>query len=279
MPQKSDALSRWTGNAPHWEKHRETLRGMFAPITAALIEETGIRAGDAVLDVATGSGEPALTIAEAVGFHGSVTGIDPVEDMIAASRTTAQRLGLTNVRFEVASGDALPVESESFDAAVCRFGVMFFPSPVAGVKEMLRALKPGRRLAFAVWHYARRNPFHSDLADAVDRYLQPEPVPPDSPDAFRFAPSGKLLEILSQAGATAPAERLLKCSIEVPLPPEDYWTFRMEWSVKLRKRVESLAPEKLNALRREVIENAERYSTPHGITFPAEVLIVSGDKQ
>src|SRR6266850_83554 len=126
MQQDEDVIRQWRHAAPYWEKHRETIRGMFAPITRALIEDAQIASGHSVLDVATGPGEPALSIAEVVGPQGSVVGIDPVPEMITAAQRAAGRTRLNNARFEIAFADLLPFPTDHFDAAVSRFGVMFF---------------------------------------------------------------------------------------------------------------------------------------------------------
>lgn len=87
MPQSNDEIIRgWSGAAPFWEKHRDIIRRMFAPVTDALVEDARIGNGHTVLDIATGPGEPALTLAALVGPEGKVIGIDPVPGMIAAAR-------------------------------------------------------------------------------------------------------------------------------------------------------------------------------------------------
>ena len=77
--------------------------------------------------------------------------MDPVPEMVAAARRAADHSGVRNAQFGVAFADDLPFVAETFDAVVSRFGVMFFPSPGDGVREMLRVLRPGRKLALAVW--------------------------------------------------------------------------------------------------------------------------------
>ena len=252
---------------------------MFAPITRALIEDAQIASGHSVLDVATGPGEPALSIAEVVGSEGSVVGIDAVPEMVAAARRAATQNRLNNARFEIAFADLLPFATDTFDAVVSRFGVMFFPSPVDGVREMLRVLKPAARVSFAVWHFAERNPFQYVMSQVVDRYVPAEPIPPDSPDMFRFAALGKLLAVLNEAGAVASSERLLHFRIEAPLSAPDFWALRSEMSDKLRTKLATLSQEKLAAVRREVIDNLRPFSTDRGVSFPAEVLIVTGQKR
>src|SRR5215831_4087042 len=168
MPRPPDeVISKSSSSAPFSEKYRDIIREMFAPVSQALIEDAGLVSGNSVLDVATGPGEPALRIADVVGPAGEVVGADPAVRMIEAARRMASERALNNVRFEVASADSLPFPDDHFDAVVSRFGVMFFPSPVNGIREMLRVLKPGRKITLAVWHYHDNNPFHCCLARVV----------------------------------------------------------------------------------------------------------------
>lgn len=264
--------------AAYWEKHRATIRGMFHPVTEALINEARITKGDAVLDVATGSGEPALSIAEVVGPDGLVVGIDPLPEMIAAAERAANDRHFENARFQVASADSVPFDDDRFDAIVSRFGIMFFPSPVECVRELLRVLKPNRPIVFAVWSYLERNPFHHVMAHVVDRYFPPAPSKPDAPEPFRYAERGKLLSVLNAAGAAQTSERLLHFNIEIPLTNEDFWTLRLDMAEKLRAKLSSLPAEKLAEIRREVFQNLASYSTGSGVSFPGEVLIVSATK-
>jgi SAM-dependent methyltransferase len=274
----NDLIAAWQNAAPYWEAHRETIRVMFAPVTQALISDARIAGGLKVLDVASGPGEPALSIAEVVGPEGSVQGIDPAPEMVAAARRTAEHYGAKNARFQAGFADHLTFESGAFDAAVCRFGVMFFPSPVDGIREMLRVLKPVSKIAAAVWHFEERNPFFSVFSRVVDRFVESPPMTPNSPDPFRFAPPGKLLDVFNEAGAVRPTERLLQFKIEAPLSPEDFWTLRSEMSDKLRSKLTVLSVEEKNEIKTMVLEGLREYSTPTGMSFPAEVLIVSGDK-
>lgn len=268
----------WTGAAPFWEKHREIIRHMFAPVTQALVEDGLIGSGHAVLDIATGPGEPALSVAALVGPEGKVFGIDPVPEMVAAARRATDHLGFRNTQFDVAFADHLPFPADTFDAVISRFGVMFFPSPVDAVREMLRVLKPGRKLALAVWHFVEKNPFFYTLQRVVERYVDSPPPAPDAPDAFRFASPGMLRDLLGEVGARAPSERLLQFTIQAPISVDDFWTLRYEISEKLREKVQMLSREQLTEVEQQSLEALREYSTNRGMSFPAQVLIVSGTK-
>ena len=252
---------------------------MFVPITQALIKDAGIGSEDSVLDVATGPGEPALSVAALAGPNGKVFGVDPIQGMVAAARSEAERLGLKNAKFEVAFADDLPFSAGTFDAVISRFGVMFFPAPLDGVRELLRVLKPGRKLALAVWHFAERNPFHYALSRVIDRYVDSPPLAPDALDAFRFARPGKLKDILGEAGVIEPRERLLQFIIQAPLSVEEFWTLRQEMSDKLREKMAMLSKEQASEVKSEMLEALREYSTENGMSFRAEVLIVSGASQ
>jgi SAM-dependent methyltransferase len=212
-----------------------------------------------------------------VGPEGKVTGVDPAQEMIAAARRAAEHAGFGNSQFDVAFADDLPFPANTFDAVISRFGAMFFPSPVDAVREVLRVLRPGRKLALAVWDLEERNPFFDVLSRVIGRYVESPPVP-EAADQFRFASPGKLRDVLGEAGALASSERLLRFTIQAPISAEDFWTLRCEMSEKLREKVAVLSREQLTEARRQALEALRGYSTAGGMSFPAQVLIVSGTK-
>jgi ubiquinone/menaquinone biosynthesis C-methylase UbiE len=273
-----DVVRAWRESAPYWEKHRETVRLMLEPVTRALIEDADIAKPKNVLDVACGAGEPGLTLAEVVGPTGSVTCTDIIPEMVAAVERQAARLKLTNMKFRQSAADALPFDDNTFEATVCRFGAMFFPDPMAALREMLRVTKPKGKMALAVWHNKESNPFFSVVTDILAKYVESDTEDPHAPGAFRFAEPGKLSQILEQAGAIEVRERVLKFRIAAPLSPAEFWTLRSEMSETVRATLPRLNHEQQKRVQQEVIETARQFFPQNQMSFPAKAIIVSGAK-
>jgi Methylase involved in ubiquinone/menaquinone biosynthesis len=277
--QADEVLREWRESARYWQKHASTIRTMFGPITQALVEDADIIEGDAVLDVAGGAGEPSLTIAEAVGPTGSVTYTDAAPEMAAAAESEARRRGITNVAFKQCAADSLPFESNSFDAVVSRLGVMFFPDPVAALREMLRVTKREGVIALAVWGKSELNPFFYVINDVVARYFEAAaPADPNAPGAFRFEEPGSLARILSDAGAVEVKERVLKFDITAPMNPAQFWELRAETSGTLREKLGTLSPPLANSLAQEAQEAMREFSSNNQMSIPAQMIIVTGRK-
>jgi ubiquinone/menaquinone biosynthesis C-methylase UbiE len=276
--QDSDTLREWRESAPYWEKHRDVIRAMFVPITQALIEEASIVAGHSVLDLAGGPGEPSLTIATLVGLSGLVICTDGVAEMVVAAEKAAQRLGRNNMRFQQCTAESLPFDSNSFDTVISRLGVMFFPDPLAGLREMLRVIKPGGTISLAVWHKSEANPYAHRVTEVIDRHVETPPVDADALGAFRFAERGKLAAILTEAGAIDVSERLLQFQMEAPISSEEFWIMRSEISETLREKLKRLTPEQASRVATEVREAVCEFFPNGKMSFPAEVIIVTGSK-
>ena len=275
---ENKTLDEWRTNAPFWKKHSATIRTMFSPLTEALIKEAGIVGGQNVLDVAGGAGEPSLTIAKRIAPTGAVTCTDAVAEMVAAAESEAHRLAVTNITFRQCVADSLPFEGNSFDAAVSRLGIMFFPDPASALREMLRVTKPMGCLAFAVWHKSELNPFASVVTEIMSRHVDVPAADPDAPGAFRFAEPGKLAGILRGAGANDVREQVLQFQIEASISPSQYWELRSETSDTLRQKLAKLSAKDVLRIKQEVQDAVRRYFSNDQMSFPAHAIVVSGNK-
>jgi ubiquinone/menaquinone biosynthesis C-methylase UbiE len=276
--QADDVLREWRESAFYWQKHFGTIRTMFQPVTQALINDAGIVEGQSVLDVAGGSGEPSLTIAEIVGAAGSVTCTDAVAEMVAAAEIEAQRRGLTNVTFRQCAADSLPFASKSFDAVVCRLGAMFFPNPLAALQDMLRVTKRSGTLSLAVWGKSELNPFAYAVTNVVARHFDLPPADQNVPGAFRFAEPGILASILKNAGAINVTERVLEFHIAAPISPKEFWEMRSETSGTLREKLAMVSTQQADLIAHEAHEAVREFFPKNQMNFPAQMMIVTGNR-
>ena len=273
-----EILAAWETSSLYWNKHQALIEKMYAALSRALIDEAHIVSGQSVLDVGGGGGEPSLTIAPVVGDTGSVTYTDPAAGMVKAARAEAERRGLRNLQFHQCPAQQLPFADNSFDAAVSRMAVMFFPDVPAGLRETLRVVKPGGYISFLVWAGREVNPFFSVVTEILDRFVPAEPEQEDDPAAFRFAAPGKLAKLLREAGATDVNEHPLAFTIEAPITVEQFWELRTEMSDTFRKKLARLVPDQVAAIKYTVQKKVASYFKTGGMKFPAQVLIVTGKK-
>ncbi len=278
MTIETGVLKEWRETAPHWEKHAPTIRTIFAPLTRALIAEAGIGPGQRVLDVAGGAGEPSLSIAEVVGQAGSVTCTDAVAQMVKTAEKEARRRGLTNVEFRQCAADSLPFDDDRFDTAVSRLGIMFFPDPIAGLREMLRVVRANGVLSLAVWGRSDLNPFSYIINNVAARYIDLPPVDANAPGAFRFAEPGMLVQVMEEAGVADVRERMFDFRIQAPISTEEFWRMRAETSGTLRENLAKLPFEERNRIAREAQEQAREFFPNGRMNFPAQMIIVAGRK-
>ena len=212
----------WTAAAPGWRKHEARLAASLRPVTERMLAAAAIGAGMRVLDIATGTGEPALAAAEQVGPRGYVLGTDFVEAMLAAARTQAARRGLAHVELRRVDGAELEARPRSFDAVLIRFGIMFMADPAACLHRARGALRPGGRIAVASWAAPAANPWLAVVASAIARHAGAgaggvgAPLAGEragGPGPFAFAEPERLRGALAAAGfADAVVE-------EIPLVP------------------------------------------------------------
>jgi SAM-dependent methyltransferase len=276
--QAADIKRAWRGAAEYWTKHAPTVRALFAPLTEKLMAAAEIAPGQEVLDIAGGAGEPSLVIADRIAPGGSVTCTDIAPEMIAGARQRAAEAGISNLNFEICPADALPFADNSFDAVVCRFGAMFFPAPLAAAREILRVLRPGGRVALAVWGEREANPFLSASRDVAARFVPPPPPVPDAPDAFRYAEAGKLAAVWRAASVGGVSEEVFDFQIVAPISRKQFWQFQCELSDTLRGKVAQLSTEQQTALARGVAQAVRPYFPGGKMCFPARVRLVTGRK-
>jgi SAM-dependent methyltransferase len=224
--QGSDAHWRGAGLDEAWRKWTPKQTVLLQEATRAILEASRVERGMQVLDLASGPGNPALQLAEAVGSDGLVTATDVSADMVTSVEENARRAGLTNLRFRQVDAHAIPFESASFDVVTCRFGIMYFSNVAQALREVHRVCKPGGRVAFVAWG-DETQPYFASTRGVVARHMCAPPGP-GAPNVFGFARPGSLREALGSAGFEQLVEQALTIEMVWPGPPSELWQFFQE---------------------------------------------------
>jgi ubiquinone/menaquinone biosynthesis C-methylase UbiE len=187
--------------APKFIRFKHVLVDGLSQHSEAVFPSLPVKTGDRVLDVGCGFGDAAIKLAKLVGPSGEVVGIDCCDAFLDYARKDVEARGLTNVRFM--RGDAeIALPMEQYDFVFARFGTMFFARPVAGLRNMRRALRPGGRMVHIVWRDRADNPWLSMAKDVVMRFL-PEPgadAQTCGPGPFSMADESTVRSMMTIAG-------------------------------------------------------------------------------
>jgi SAM-dependent methyltransferase len=190
----------WGRSSKGWHEWEERILSAGEPMSRRLIELAGIKEGDRVLDVATGSGEPSLTVAQLVGSEGRVVASDLSPDMLALARNRAAGAQIGNVEFVEAAASSLEFPPESFDAALSRWGIIFEPEAEAAAARIRSFLKPGARMAISSWGPPERVPMIALSMRVVAAELDLSPPPPGTPGPLSRATPDAIGGLLSGGG-------------------------------------------------------------------------------
>lgn len=269
-PVKDEMQQRWTANAAGWRTARAEHSATSRAATEAIVEAAAVRPGMQVLDLASGTGQPCLALAERVGPAGQVTATDLVPDMLAGAEEAAKTQGLTNLTFRQADAEALPFADQAFDVVTCRFGAMFFPNLGQALNEIYRVLKPGGRVALVVWGPLAENPHTAILHALLSKYGQQL-----SGIGFRLSQPGMLEDALSAAGLQQVQVEQRRIPWPVPGPLEHLWIERQARSAEVRRCIAALAPEQQDQLRAEVLRAFAPYHDGQQTNFTATIVLAT----
>jgi ubiquinone/menaquinone biosynthesis C-methylase UbiE len=189
--------------APGLERWRARIEEITAPVREWMIRELAPRPGDRVLELAAGAGDTGFEAAAIVGEHGRLISTDFSPAMVGVARRRGAELGLANVQYRVMDAERVELDADSVDGVLCRFGYMLMADPAAAFAETRRVLRPGGRLALAVWGAPERNPWATiGLGLLVERGHMPPPEPA-APSPFAMASEEHVRALLEGAGFTA----------------------------------------------------------------------------
>jgi SAM-dependent methyltransferase len=272
---RSQLHGMWASVAPAWAEHADYADTRGAAITSRLLELSAPRPGERVLELACGAGGVGIAAAELVGPAGEVVLSDVASEMTTIAAGRAAVLGLGNVRTLRLDLDDLAQPDQSYDVVLCREGLMFALDPAHAVAEIRRILRPGGRVAVAVWGPRARNPWLGIMFDAVGAQLGTPVPPPGVPGPFALDDPGRLARLL------AGAELSDVVVTEVPAPLRDtsfdaWWTRTAALAGPLARRLAALPEHARGQLRARLAEAVRPYQTPTGLDFPGVSLVAAG---
>jgi SAM-dependent methyltransferase len=259
------------------EKWKAKSAAMGTPVTEALVEYARPVPGSRVLDLASGTGEPGITLATRVGPEGSVTALDLSQDLLEIAEKRARSRGLKNFSTQPGDAHSLPFPDDSFDLGTSRFGVMFFRDPRKALGELRRVLRTGARACFLAWGRFDQ-PYWKSMMGVVHRNVGGPLLPPDGPNPFRFAERGSLSEMLRLSGFRSVEEQTVTLPWVWPGPADEVWQQMKAVAVPFRPLLDRVPAERWPEIDAEVSREVTRYFDGEKISFGAEVILASGRK-
>ena len=266
----------WDTFSPGWKKWDTWTMNFLRPMGTAIIEALHIQPTDQVLDIATGTGEPGLSIAR-LAPQGHVTGLDLSEGMLAVARENAARQGLANYAALAGDACALPFPDAHFDAISCRMGFMFFPDMQLAAQEMYRVLKPGGRLATCVWSAPPHNPWITTMMGTMSSHLALPAPPPGAPGMFRCAQPGLLAGLLKTAGFQNIQEEELQSTVAFDSPAQ-YWQNMMEIAAPVVSAMSQADEATRTAIQESLFAKLTPLLVDGQISLPFGSLVLAGEK-
>ena len=182
--QRKVRLENWASMAGGWERAREERERVAAPVTDWLVRELAPELGDVVLELAAGQGDVGFAVAALLGESGRLISSDFSTAMLELAQRRGDKLGVHNVEFRELDAEDLDLQENSVDGVVCRWGYMLMPNPAIALGETRRVLRPGGRLAFAVWGSGDRNPWSSLAGRILVAHGHMPPPDPGEPGMF-----------------------------------------------------------------------------------------------
>ncbi|MBT30332.1 MAG: methyltransferase type 11 [Thalassobius sp.] len=247
----------WNSFSDGWKRWDEFTMRFLRQQGQCIIDELSLKPTDNVLDIATGTGEPGLTIAATVNKGGSVTAIDLSEQMLHIAETKAQAMSLNNFSVKVADACNLPFEDNTFDAISCRLGFMFFPDMKLAAREMLRVLKPGGVLVTTVWAEPAKNNWITTIMGALKNYLE-MPVPkPQAPGLFRCSTPSFLTALFAEQDVTNGIEKDIEGVMNCASASE-YWNFMNDVVPPIVAALKTTDQHIINNIKQDVFEAFEK---------------------
>ena len=274
---KNAQREQWNKDGAAWRRWNSTLDRWYGEATGQMLDLARIQPGQRILDIAAGAGEPAVSAAERVGPSGYVLATDISEGILELALQVARERGFKQIETRTMDGEKLELPDASFDAVVCRLGLMYMPHPVIALREWRRVLKAGGRVAVVVFSTPDRNSWGAVPASIIRRRAQLPPPVPGQPGPFSLGGPGVLEDVFRQAGFASPELRV------VPVPHRansaaEYVLVAREAFGGFNAMMAHLSPQERESVWNEVETSMRSFESPAGFEVPGECFVAAATK-
>jgi len=275
---KEELRHGYDNAAPGWQKWWKTIETATQEVSKRLVELAEIKPGSKVLDIATGMGEPALTAAKQVGNTGHILAIDISPQMLSFAKERAISLDLQEVvEFKEGDAETIDLPSSTFDAALCRWGLMFLPNPKAGLSNIYESLVKGGHFATAVWASPEKVPFISVPMNIV---LKEKNSPlPRTLGPFSMSDQNNLKKFFEESGFIHTAIERIKVISDFE-SSDDFAAFTIDHGgPALQKVLAGETNERKQQIEKAISKGSEKYADSTGkVRFENEAILIVGRK-
>jgi SAM-dependent methyltransferase len=260
----SENVDNWRSVAAGWERQRSLMWDSTHMVSERLVELLDPRPGETLLELAAGPGDTGLLAAPSLAPGGQLVSTDVAPEMVDAARRRASELGVEDVvSFSVEDMTGLSFADASFDGVLCRWGLMLVPDIGGAASEIARVLRPGGRVAVAVWADADANDWMTAPGRSALELGLAEKPDPDAPGPFRLSRDGLLAEVLTDAGLTVELVEDVAVTWRTP-GLSAWWGVALDTSRSLALILERATQEQEDAVRAGAERRLERYVQPDG---------------
>lgn len=274
---KQTTFDQWQAAAEAWYQWSPLLHQWLGKATDKMLEMAGITTGSRVLDIAAGAGEQSIAAAHKAGPSGYVLATDISPAILEFAQQMAEDEGLHNIETKTMDGENLTVPDESFDAVISRVGLIYFPDQQKALREMLRVLKPGGKIAAIVYSTPDKNKFFSIPVSIIRNRAKLPPPAPGQPGPFSLGAEGVIEKAFEQAGFKNVSSVLVNSPVVLP-SAKDCVKFEKESFGALHQMMSGLSDDEKRSVWNEIETELQQFETARGFTGPCEMIVAVGEK-
>jgi ubiquinone/menaquinone biosynthesis C-methylase UbiE len=257
--------------APTWERRRPEIEAAMTPVREWMLRELSPRAGETVLELAGGVGDTGFDAAALIGERGRLISTDISPGMLAAARRRGAQRGLGNVDYRLIDAEQIELAADSVDGVLCRLGYMLMADPAKALAETRRVLRPGGRLALAVWGAMGQNPFFTIAAISLTLHGHLPPPEPPGPAVFSMASVERTTALLDGAGFASVRTKEVAVRFECP-DVDEYLSLISDTAGPLGLALRGLSETDREAVKADVEASLGQFVAERGYEVPGVAL-------